>query len=522
MKKFILIIFIFLVTPILIHSNTTPIYSAELSTDKILFTYLYGGKSSDYINQLSITNDSINIVSPNYFNLDSDGNLLTSINQSFIDFVHSNNMKIMPFLSNHWNQNIGQVALNKRDQLSKDIIKAIIDYNLDGVNIDLENITYTDRDSLNQFIELLSQGLKPYGKTVSVAVGAITGPVSSGWQAAYDLKTLGNHADFIILMAYDEHWSGGKPGPIASVPWVNKVLKYTTTQVAKEKILLGVPFYGRHWVNNKGASLHYKDVITRVENYKEEISFSEELGVPFSIFTDGENKQHEIWFEDAKSLLYKMRLLHQYGIKGAAAWRLGQEDPSIWENFRTWLDGNTEEPSRGSSTNFLDLTNHWAKDAIYALYDLGYVQGYSTTKFGPERLISRAETVVIINRILKKEPTEKTPFQDISKTFWAFKDISALSEVGIIKGITSTNFSPEGKLTRAQMAAILVRAFNIQSTDNVSTFIDVREGYWAYKDISALRSKGFVFGRENNKFYPDEPITRAEMVVMIERLLKGS
>ena len=163
--------------------------------------YLYGEQTQIYIEQINRANGSINIASPNYFELDNNGNLVTKFNKTLTDFLHQKNIKVVPFLSNHWNRTCAQLALQNPQKLANDLSSAVINNNLDGVNIDLENLTYDDRAPLVELAQLLKNQLAPLGKTVSIAVGAVDKPTTSGWKSAYDLQALSNVVDYMIIMA---------------------------------------------------------------------------------------------------------------------------------------------------------------------------------------------------------------------------------------------------------------------------------------------------------------------------------
>jgi len=235
---------------------------ASGAEEKISFMYLYGGTTAEYIQQFQLARGSINIVSPNFFELDAEGNLIENIDQTLTKFMHQQNVKVVPYLSNHWDRASAQKALQNPEKLANTLANSVNTYNLDGVNIDLENLTYEDRNQLTIFASILRNKLAPQGKTVSIAVGAVDKPTNSGWKSAYDLKNLGNVVDFIIIMAYDQHWRTSGPGPIASLPWVTQQLDYMLTQIPKEKTVLGVPFYGRVWTNGQnGGGIWYSDII---------------------------------------------------------------------------------------------------------------------------------------------------------------------------------------------------------------------------------------------------------------------
>ena len=126
--------------------------------------------------------------------------------------MHQKGIRVVPFLSNHWDRASGVAALNRVDELAAEIAEAVRQYNLDGVNVDIENVTHNQRDQYTALVRRLREFL-PNDKEVSVAVAANPNGWSTGWHGSYDYKELGKVADHLFLMTYDEHYQGGEAGP---------------------------------------------------------------------------------------------------------------------------------------------------------------------------------------------------------------------------------------------------------------------------------------------------------------------
>lgn len=156
--------------------------------------------------------------------------------------MHNQNIKVVPFISNHWNRELGRIALLNREKLAQEVVEAVKKYNLDGVNIDIENVTEADKENYTDFVRLIKSKL-PLGKEVSVAVAANPRGFTTGWHGSYDYKSLAKHCDYLMIMAYDESYYGSKPGPVASKAFVENSIKYALGQVSPEKIVLGIPFW---------------------------------------------------------------------------------------------------------------------------------------------------------------------------------------------------------------------------------------------------------------------------------------
>jgi len=157
------------------------------------------------------------------------------------------------------------------------------------------------------------------------------------WSAAYDYAALGSIADFVVLMTYDHFNRNTVPGPIAGYDWVSRALGYAVTKMPREKIVLGLPFYGREWAEDEqgliSKSLNFGDVSVLLKRPDLVMEWDEQWRSPWFQYQDGVTRR-TVWFEDARSLGAKLDLVRLYDVRGFAAWRLGVEDPSFWECAR--------------------------------------------------------------------------------------------------------------------------------------------------------------------------------------------
>lgn len=168
---------------------------------------------------------------------------------------------------------------------------------------------------------------------------------------------------------------------------------------------------------------------------------------------------------------------------------------------------------------YTDVTKgHWAFSEIQSLYDQSLIKGYSNGTFKPEASITRAEAATIIARALNLTTTKDSSFKDVSKSHYAYSAIAAVEQAGIIKGQEAGKFNPNGQLSRAEMSAILTRAYKLTGTSKVS-FSDVKSTHWAYSHIQALVANDLTGGFPDNTFRPDAQITRAQFASFLNRCL---
>lgn len=510
-----------------IHTNQV---FAQTNT-RFNMSYLYFGSPSTHVERVLRTNNSVNIVSPSYFDLDDDGNLkITSLlSSNFIKEMHANGIRVVPFLSNHWDREKGIKALKNRDQLVDDIIDAIETYDLDGINIDIENVTPEQKNMYTDLVKQLRQGL-PADKEVSVAVAANPYGWTGGWHGSYDYHELGKYADYLMIMAYDESFYGSKPGPVASHNFVEASIQYALKYVPASKIVLGISFYGRYWNEELGIAgngIHltkikeimetYETKVTYYENYQApKVEFTVKKGDPLVyVFNDPlKPGTYTIWYENNDSIKDKLMLVQKYNLKGTGNWSLGQEVSEIWSYYSLWLNGKY----------FEDINDSWAKDDILAVAEKKLMKGISETKFAPNDILTRAQAATLMARVLKLEDSdvENTVFKDVPTSHWAKDSIHLVAEHGIMKGMGNELFSPDEPLTREQMAMILYRILQQEpsSSPGKPSFSDVDSERWSAKAIYSMTEKGLYEGYPDNTFRPAKAMTRQEMAALMNRITK--
>lgn len=296
--------------------------------------------------------DGVNVVSPAFFYLGKDGELKENIGQSgkaYIEWAHNNGYKIWPMVQNaeaaSASLSITSEIMNsyeKRQKLIESIVNKCVEYKLDGINIDFENMKQEDKDMFSRFIIELTPRLKEIGMVTSVDVTAPDG--GETWSLCFDRNVIGDVADYIVFMAYDEYGiSSSKPGTNAGYDWVklslNKFLQ--TEEIKADKIILAIPFYTRVWTTNSNGQVTGKNTVAMknldsiIPNGVEK-KWDDNLKQYYVEYTDGENKK-QIWIEDIKSLEAKISLVNENKLAGIGSWQKDMESDEVWNMIKEEL-----------------------------------------------------------------------------------------------------------------------------------------------------------------------------------------
>lgn len=238
---------------------------------------------------------------------------------------------------NDFNKDLAHLILSDakvRQQAVAHSLKLVQEGRFAGVNVDFENMRADDRDLYTQFVRELGAALRPHGYRVIVSTAAKTNDSpKSSWIGAFDYQALGEAADQVQLMTYDEHGPWGEPGPTASLPWVKNVLRYATSQIPAEKILLGLPAYGNDWNLTAGKghkAVAWKSLPSLLQKADAAPQWDEKSQTPYLRYTAADGAQHVVWYEDSRSIAAKAQLVGKYGLAGVAVWRMGLENEEFW------------------------------------------------------------------------------------------------------------------------------------------------------------------------------------------------
>ena len=318
---------------------------------KVNMVWDYYSEVASAPDRTGVKMDGVNVVSPAFFHLNTSGELTENVGtqgQAYIDWAHSNGYKVWPMVQNAGNGMLNVTSnimndYNKRQKLINQIVNYCVKYKLDGINIDFENMKKEDKDMYSRFIIELTPRLKDMGIVVSVDVTAPDG--SETWSLCFDRNVIGDVADYIIFMAYDQYGtSSNKSGTTAGYDWVNlslnKFLK--TEEIESNKIILAIPLYTRLWTEDSSGKVVKQSTVS-MKNIDSILpsgvnkQWDDNLKQYYVEYQDGQYTK-KMWIEDEKSLKEKINLINSNNLGGVASWEKGMETDNFWTFLKENLD----------------------------------------------------------------------------------------------------------------------------------------------------------------------------------------
>jgi spore germination protein len=248
-------------------------------------------------------------------------------------------MSITNFTSTYRGENLASVVLNNPEiieRLLNIISETMHEKGYKGLNIDFENVLPADRETYNIFLQQTVTRLHAEGYFVSTALA----PKVSGTQAgllyeAHDYTAHGRIADFVILMTYEWGYRKGPPQAISPLNQIRRVLDYAVTVIPRKKIFFGFQIYARDWLlphvsGQEAETFSMQEAMSRAIKYGAVIQYDTVTQSPFYRYKDAQGRQHEVWFEDARSTQAKFDTVKDYNLRGISYWTLGYPFPQNW------------------------------------------------------------------------------------------------------------------------------------------------------------------------------------------------
>ncbi|MDF2789157.1 MAG: spore gernimation protein [Neobacillus sp.] len=279
-----------------------------------------------------------------------DGSLKEPLLNNFPAIARANRNVLMMVITNQENDQfsdeLGRILLNDipiQDRFLNNIVATAKKYGFRDIHFDFEFLRPADREAYNQFLRKAKTRFASEGWLISTALAPKTSATQKGkWYEAHDYRAHGQIVDFVVIMTYEWGYSGGPAMAVSPIDQVRRVLEYAITEMPPNKILMGQNLYGYDWTlpfvqGSVAKAVSPQQAIELAAANNVPIQYDTKAQAPFFRYTAADGKQHEVWFEDARSIQAKFNLIKELGIRGMSYWKLGLAFPQNWllivENF---------------------------------------------------------------------------------------------------------------------------------------------------------------------------------------------
>jgi spore germination protein YaaH len=324
-------------------SYKAPEYTSQKRSGKINMVFHQVTNKDALFNLENLINKTkeVNVVSPTWFSInDESGNINSLASESYVEKAGRLGLEVWALVDD-FKKDVDKKKLfsrtSSRDTLSNALIEAALQYKLNGINIDFEKISSDTGKDYIQFIRELSVKCRNSGIVLSV-----DNYVPAEYNKYYDREEQGKIVDYVIVMAYDEHYAGSDAGPISSIGYVKDAVKNILTMVPKEKTIIAIPFYTRLWQEAKDGKVSSETLSMTpakqwIEGNNIDAEWDDSLGCYYAELKK-KDITYRLWQEESKSIEEKMKVIYDADVAGCAAWKLGLEEESIWDVIIKYLN----------------------------------------------------------------------------------------------------------------------------------------------------------------------------------------
>lgn len=329
-------------TPAPVTDYQVPEYTSLTRDHKIsLGWHVIGGiGGNDTLAETVAKAKGLNVVSPTWFKLsDNAGNFTSFATSAYVQQAHGMGLEVWGLVDDFsYDVDIYSIlsSTSTRNHLVQGLTQAALSCGMDGINIDFERIGNDSGPHFVQFLRELSIQCRLNNLVLSV-----DNYVPFNFNDYYNREEQGVVADYVIIMGYDEHWHGSDDvGSVASINYVKNGIEKMIEEVPANKVINGVPFYSILW-RTKGTEVT-DDYVTMVNqssmiaNMGMQTKWDEETCQNYGELVSGETT-YQIWLEDTESIQVKLNVMRNYDLGGVAAWRLGYEDPAVWDLISAYV-----------------------------------------------------------------------------------------------------------------------------------------------------------------------------------------
>lgn len=309
-------------------------HNYNMKDDKVTLAWFQvsGVAGNSGIDNNIATASGVNVLAPTWYSVtDSSGSMSCYASAGLVNKMHQRGTDVWALVSD-FDTNVDFAALYSSKKARTNMVNTLINdaekYGFDGINLDFENIKSAYAKDYLQFVRELSIECERKGLVLST-----DNYKPEAYNRCYNLKEQSRFVDYVIVMAYDEHYAGTDAGSVASLPFVKEAVEDTVQLVGKEHVIAGIPFYTRIWTTTDGnttsRAVGMQAAVDQLNSDGQVALWNDDCGQYVASYTVG-NFTRQIWFEEEKSIEAKMQVIQENNVAGVAGWKLGLEKSSVW------------------------------------------------------------------------------------------------------------------------------------------------------------------------------------------------
>lgn len=309
-------------------------HNYNMKDDKVTLAWFQvsGVAGNSGIDNNIATASGVNVLAPTWYSVtDSSGSMSCYASAGLVNKMHQRGTDVWALVSD-FDTNVDFAALYSSKKARTNMVNTLINdaekYGFDGINLDFENIKSAYAKDYLQFVRELSIACERKGLVLST-----DNYKPEAYNRCYNLKEQSRFVDYVIVMAYDEHYAGTDAGSVASLPFVKEAVEATVQLVGKEHVIAGIPFYTRIWTTTDGnttsRAVGMQAAVDQLNSDGQVALWNDDCGQYVASYTVG-NATRQIWFEEEKSIEAKMQVIQENNVAGVAGWKLGLEKSSVW------------------------------------------------------------------------------------------------------------------------------------------------------------------------------------------------
>lgn len=303
-------------------------------------------ESNDAMAEMTAEMTGVNVISPTWFSVtDETGTISSLASADYVKLAHDAGREVWGLIDNFneaFDETTDLAYASVRSRIIEQLLAEAASCGMDGINVDFENLKEAGIPHYLQFLRELTSAAHAQNLVVSVDT-----PVPQAYTMYYQRGEQARFVDYMIVMAYDEHFAGSEEaGSVSSLPFVQQAVEEMTRVMPADQVICGIPFYTRVWTEKFGQSAIISEVLGMdgAKNYAKENQMTEtwDASLGQNVATvETSDARYTIWMEDEQSMEEKLKVIQSADLAGVAEWKLGFECADVWSLISEYIETNS-------------------------------------------------------------------------------------------------------------------------------------------------------------------------------------